>query len=569
MLQGIKALVLTAGPGTRLLPHTKRMPKPLFPVAGQPIVEIIIRRLIEQGVSAIAVNTHHLHEQVEAFIKSRSYPVPVVTRYEPEMMGTGGAITNFADFLGDRKPFLVINSDILTDINVTDAVKQHKANLCAATLIVHDCPEFNKVRVDGNSMIKDFSGKPQENERCLAFTGIQVIDPAIYDYIPAGPHVDIIEVYRSMIRGGQVIMAHESRGHYWYDLGTPERYFRAAADTLAPEAFKKAFNRKPASGISRRQLAGDGSERRWFRVAAENMSLILADHGIQTETGISEFDSFVLIGRHMREKGIPVPEIYQHERLPGLVFLQDLGDTLLQTAVKKARNKAEVEGIYRHVIKNTVQTGLKAAEGLDPAWCWQEPAFGKDTVIEKEGMYFVRAFLGKYLDMENIDTGSLAGEFARIADVIENCGITGFMHRDLQSRNIMVTEKGYFFIDFQGARKGPIQYDLASLITDPYAELDQGVRERLLCSAMDQLAPKIRGFNKKSFLKGYLYCAISRNLQALGAYGYLTRVKGKTGFEKYMRPALNNLRQLLDPARQPCLTETAVRAQNILKSDSR
>lgn len=570
--QGIKALVLAAGPGTRLLPHTRKVPKPLFRVAEKPIVEIIIQRLIEQGVSAIAVNTHHLHKQVEAFIKSKNYPVPVVIRYEPEMMGTGGAIANFADFLGNREPFLVVNSDILTDIDVRNAAEQHTASSCAATLVVHDCPEFNKVRIDQNGLIKDFSGTPRKSERCLAFTGIQVVNPAIYKYIPPGPHVDIIQVYRSMIRQGLAIRAYESRRHYWYDLGTPERYFRAAADTLAPKAFKKAFGQKPATGISWQQLAGDGSERRWFRLAAGNMNLILADHGIHTQDRTSEFDSFVLIGGHMRKKAIPVPEIYEHDRFPGLVFLEDLGDTLLQTAVKNAENNKEIESLYRHVINNAVQMSIEGTQGLDPSWCWQEGAFGRNTVTEKEGMYFVRSFLGKYLGLKNIDDKNLAREFELIADVIEEFGIPGFMHRDLQSRNIMVTHKGFFFIDFQGARKGPVQYDLASLITDPYVELDQGLREKLLCHAMDQIASKLSGFNKNGFLKGYLYCAVSRNLQALGAYGYLSRVKHKTGFEKYINPALNNLRTLLGSVREPalpCLSETAAAARIRLNRNSR
>ncbi len=565
--QGIKALVLAAGPGTRLLPHTRQVPKPLFPVAGRPVIDIIIWRLISQGISAIGVNTHHLHEQVQAFISSRNYPVPVVTRYEPEMLGTGGAIGNFADFLGYSRPFVVINSDILTDIDIREAAEQHMARSPAATLIVHDCPEFNKVRIDAKGLVREFSGAGEENERCLAFTGIQVIDPVIYDYIPAGPHVSSIDVYRSMIAGGLAVIAHESTGHFWHDMGTPGRYFKAVAESMAPGAFKKAFNRKPVNPVAWRRLSGDGSDRRWFRVSDNDRSLIVADHGIRTEPGLSEFDSFVLIGRHLEKIGAPVPEIYCHDRFSGIAFLRDLGDTLLQAKAGKTSGGQEVEDLYRLIIEKAVDMNIRGARGFEPGWCWQESFFSRKTVVEKEGMYFVRSFLEGFLGMKIKETESLHREFERIADVIEDCGFTGFMHRDLQSRNIMIKDNGCFFIDFQGGRRGPVQYDLASLITDPYADLARELRQRLLIHAIERLEAKTGALDRAKFLRGYLYCAISRNLQALGAYGYLTVEKQKKDFARYMAPALKNLRSLVASTRDPTLPELgriADRAGNLL-----
>ncbi|MCF8025203.1 MAG: phosphotransferase [Desulfobacteraceae bacterium] len=561
--QEIKALVLAAGPGTRLLPHTRQVPKPLFPVAGRPVIDIIIRGLIKQGISAIAVNTHHLHRELENFINSRRYPVPVVTRYEPQMLGTAGAIGNFADFLGDRTPFIVINSDILTDIDIKSAVALHIRNSSAATLILHDCPEFNKVCVDKNGLIRNFSGNPEMGEQCLAFTGIQVVDPVIYDYIPKGANVSSIDIYRAMIKHGLAVRAHVSFGHYWYDLGTPERYFKAVADFLAPEAFKKAFDRKPGSEVSFCQLAGDGSDRRWFRLTDKNKSLVLADHGIQTESTISEFDSYVLLGSHLRKKGLAVPEIHLHDRFSGLVFIKDLGNRLLQTAVRAAPDMAVVEDLYKSAIDKALEISTQGAEGFDPEWCYQEPFYSRKTIVEKEGMYFVRAFLRQWLGMENIPEQNLISEFERIADVIEENKISGFMHRDMQSRNIMVSKGDCYFIDFQGGRLGPIQYDLASLITDPYVDLDQALREKLLAYAEHRLSSKI-SINKNAFKKGYLYCAVSRNLQALGAYGHLCGVRRKPWFAPYIQPALNNLSALLASAQNPalpCLANTVARAR--------
>jgi len=108
----MKALVLAAGFGQRLEPYTHTTPKPLFTIAGRPILDIVIRKLSAAGITAITVNTHHLHHQIENYLAGQTYEIPVTTRFEPEILGTGGAIKNLTDFW-DNEPFLVANSDIV------------------------------------------------------------------------------------------------------------------------------------------------------------------------------------------------------------------------------------------------------------------------------------------------------------------------------------------------------------------------------------------------------------------------------------------------------------------------
>ena len=112
----MKALILAAGYGTRLRPYTEHTPKPLFTVAGRPLLDIIITNLHKAGCEAVIINTHHLHQEIEAFVTARSYGLPVTTRYEPQILGTGGAIKNVIDFW-DHQPFMVINADIVADID--------------------------------------------------------------------------------------------------------------------------------------------------------------------------------------------------------------------------------------------------------------------------------------------------------------------------------------------------------------------------------------------------------------------------------------------------------------------
>jgi len=113
-------------------------------------------------------------------------------------------------------------------------------------------------------------------------------------------------------------------------------------------------------------------------------------------------------------------------------------------------------------------------------------------------------------------------------------------HRDFQSRNIMLHNDRHYIIDFQGARRGPIQYDLASLLIDPYAQLEHVLQQRLLDYACT-LAVRRLGIPARAFVRGYRYCRVTRNLQMLGAFAFLTRVKGKPDFEQYIPAAADML----------------------------
>ena len=566
----MKALILAAGFGTRLLPHTERLPKSLFPINGQPILDSTIHQLIDAGIVGIVVNTHHLHQQIEGFIQSRNYPIPVVTRHETTILGTGGAIKNVANFLGNQ-PFAVINSDILTDIDLQAVMVFHKNHPYPVTMVMHDYPEFNNVWVDHQGFVTRFAGfgnaadssQPIES---LAFTGIHVLDPSIMDWIPENRFASIIDVYQDMLQSGLKIKAYTAAGHRWRDMGTPESFFEAAYEVTGPIAFAKAFG-PPQMPITRTRLSGDGSDRRWFRISSGDQSLIMADHGICNGTGDqpAEADAFIHIGQHLYNQGIPVPRIFYSDSFSGLVYLEDLGDTHLQSVIQGETNAETIIGHYRKVIDHLVSMSADGGRSFDPRWTWQTPAYDKQLILERECRYFVNALLNGYLGM-TIGFDDLSVSFNRLADqAIEN-GVTGFMHRDFQSRNIMVKGEKIYFIDFQGGRLGPLQYDLASLLTDPYVNLCPEVQDALLDYGMTTLA-QIKPVDPQKFLSSYNACAIARILQSLGAFGHLTRVKHKPFFEPYIPIALNNLSSRLstiqDAVFQP-LADTVKNALNLL-----
>ncbi|MCP4687443.1 MAG: nucleotidyltransferase family protein, partial [Desulfobacterales bacterium] len=183
----MKALILAAGLGTRLRPYTDRLPKPLFPLGGRPLLDITIHRLASAGFREIVVNTHHLNTAIESHVRGRDYGIPVHLVHEPAILGAGGAIKNTAEFWTDG-PFLVINGDIATDIDPARVYAFHLGHGDPATLVLMDDPEFNTVSVDHRGFITGFGPRDAEARKAaherLTFTGIQVLNPEILDFIP-------------------------------------------------------------------------------------------------------------------------------------------------------------------------------------------------------------------------------------------------------------------------------------------------------------------------------------------------------------------------------------------------
>jgi len=230
----MKAMILAAGFGTRLHPLTEMKPKALMPVANKPILARNIEYLISHGITEIIVNAHHHHQQIVDYLRDdSSFGLNIEVKVEPEILGTGGGIKNTEDFW-DKEPFLVINSDILTDINLAAVYQVHQTSGALVTLVLHDCEPFNQIQVDDRWNITDIA-KGNLPDR-LAFTGIHVINPEILSHIPRGLFSDIIECYRQLIRLGKSIRACLVKGHYWRDIGSIETYLQANRE-LAGNSF--------------------------------------------------------------------------------------------------------------------------------------------------------------------------------------------------------------------------------------------------------------------------------------------------------------------------------------------
>lgn len=538
----MKALVLSAGFGRRLRPYTDHTPKSLFPVGGRPLLFHWINRLAAAGCEAVAVNTHHLGDRIAAAVVEKRFPVPVLVRHEPVRLGTGGALRNLADFWDDR-PFLVANADVWTNLDPAALYAFHQTHDAPATLALWDAPAVNTVGVDAAGRITSLDGGAAGDARRLTFTGVQVLDPEILDWIPEGTPVSSIEAFRRLIRHGRPPRAWRPRAGFWQDVGTPERYRDAVRDRLTAVVFNGGPEGPPPE-LSITPIPGDASDRAWFRLGCGAQSAVLADHGIRTTAhGPAEADAFVDIGRHLAKREVAVPRILAAERFAGLVVVEDLGSAHLEDAVRRAGRPAAVEALYRAVIDAATDLWVRGPRGFDPRWCYQTPRYDR-SVVMAEGAYFVEGFL-KAVCGRDVTPADFAEEFACLADRIAETGTEGFLHRDLQSRNILIRPGGRpAFIDFQGGRIGPVQYDLASLLIDPYVRLPADLQRRLREGAARRLAPRMDRI-PADFLRGYGPCALARNLQILGAFGTLSRVRGKPRFAAYIPAALASLREIL------------------------
>lgn len=534
-------MILAAGLGTRLLPFTRTRPKPLFTLGGRPLLDILIRQLQEAGFQAIVVNTHHLSAKIRDFVDRQIYDVPVVIRHEPEILGTGGAIKNVADFWDDD-PLLVVNGDIFTNIDFRSVYDFHRSQDRSVTMALHDCQAFNTVRLDAGNRVVDFRTEepPGPDSSLLAFTGIHVLGPEVLNFIPDRTFVGIIEVYEEMMKAGETVGGLVIADHFWHDIGTPAGYGGAATEALARKTLGTPTSAPLNQGMAWSGLEGDGSDRIWHRVRAGNDSIVVANHGLCPETDLCEADAFVAIGRHLETRGVPVPHIYDVDRPAGIVAMEDLGDHRLQDVILAEKDRGKTAARYRAVIDILIVLGLDGAKGFDTAWAYQTPYYDRQVILERECHYFLEQFVKTYTGLD-IDSELLEGDFDFLAARGTAADQMGLIHRDFQSRNILVRDDDYCLIDFQGARLGPLAYDLASLLIDPYVNLDHETEEELFDYYLNRLTARLP-VDPKAFRTTYRHCAVNRNLQALGAFAFLTQVKKKPHFETYIPRALDRLK---------------------------
>ncbi len=282
---------------------------------------------------------------------------------------------------------------------------------------------------------------------------------------------------------------------------------------------------------------GDGSDRKFFRIFCGSSSLIGLISPRVRKDSTDENDSYLLIGNHLHSKGLPVPRILYADAREGRFLLEDAGDLHLQNFVHSRRTN--LESIYSHVITMLVSLHRKAPKGFEPGFCFDTALYDPSFVYERELEYFRESFANGCLGFE-IAPDELRPDFEALAETAGVHKSSLVFHRDFQSRNIMVCRARLWLLDFQGMRFGPPAYDLASLLTDPYARVPEGLQAGLV-SMYWSYAGKYLGASKGDFIRKFEAVRLARNFQMLGAFGFLGVTKNKRQFLDYIPFAFEQL----------------------------
>lgn len=270
----MKGFILAAGFGQRMLPITQSVPKPLLPVAGAPLIAYSIALLAKHGITDIIINVHHLAASVMAALGDGSrFGVRITYSQEAEILGTGGGLKRMHEALADT--FVVVNSDILIDLDLTKVLNEHRARGALATMVLRE-PDaaqasVGRIGIDRAGRMASVLGQdpgpasdPRTAHRALMFTGVQVLEPLFLDYIPHNLHSDIVRYAYMRALGNRAPLYGTVTTGYWADAGTPETYLAANQTLLANPAKLPhidplaAYTLRPRRDVAQVVCMGDG-----------------------------------------------------------------------------------------------------------------------------------------------------------------------------------------------------------------------------------------------------------------------------------------------------------------------
>jgi aminoglycoside/choline kinase family phosphotransferase len=315
------------------------------------------------------------------------------------------------------------------------------------------------------------------------------------------------------------------------------------------EVLKKLFNQHFNAPVDRIQpLQGQlgGSGRNIFRLSAGRGNAIGILYPVREENV-----AFLEFSRHFRKRGLPVPEIYAEDLGHGAYIEQDLGDTTLFDYLSQNRDgekiAPEVIEAYRKVVGVLPRFQVEAGRDLNYKVCYPRASFDRQSIA-----WDLNYFKYYFLRLAGIpfNEQALENDFARLTKFLLSANHDYFLYRDFQSRNVMLCEGQPYFLDYQGGRKGALQYDIASLLYDAKADLPPDLREQLLNHYLEQLGAFV-DFKRNEFMQHYYAYVYVRIMQAMGAYGFRGFYERKPHFLQSVPYALRNIRWLLHNVELP------------------
>ena len=322
------------------------------------------------------------------------------------------------------------------------------------------------------------------------------------------------------------------------------------------QLFERHFH-SPAERVQPLQGQLGGSGRKIVRLANAKVSAIGILYDVREEN-----IAFLEFSRHFRKHSLPVPEIYAEELSQGAYLEQDLGDTTLFEflSTNRADDSIAPQAVksYRKVVALLPRFQVEASRDLNYKVCYPRGSFDRQS-IAWDMNYFKYYFLR--LASIPFNEQALEDDFGRLTKFLLSAPRDYFLYRDFQSRNIMLRDGEPFFLDYQGGRKGALQYDIASLLYDAKADLPPELRQQLLDHYLDRLAGFVT-LDRETFMQHYYAYVYIRIMQALGAYGFRGFYERKAHFLQSVPYALKNVRWLLHNVKLPIALPTLMDAFN-------
>ena len=310
------------------------------------------------------------------------------------------------------------------------------------------------------------------------------------------------------------------------------------------------------------ELPSSGSNRRYFRLSdADGKDSVIGVIG----TSVPENEAFIYMSKHFGEKDIPVPKVLAVSDDRMSYIQTDLGDMLLFKEIEKGRLTRSFSSAEKDLLAKTISRlpdiQFAGADDMDFSVCYPAVSFDERSIMWDLN-YFKYCFL-KATGLE-FSEDKLEDDFQTMAKVLMRSNTDTFMYRDFQSRNVMIVDGEPWFIDFQGGRKGPFYYDVASFLWQAKANIPDGLRHELLEVYLDSVR-KYHPIEREEFIANLRHFVLFRTLQVLGAYGFRGYFEKKPHFMQSVPFAIANLRALLhEPyAEYPYLNELLLKLVNM------
>jgi aminoglycoside/choline kinase family phosphotransferase len=315
------------------------------------------------------------------------------------------------------------------------------------------------------------------------------------------------------------------------------------------EILKKLFEehfRAPVERVQPLQGQLGGSGRNIIRLSGGGFGAIGVLYGVREENV-----AFIGFSRHFRRYGLPVPEIYSEDLMQGAYLEEDLGDTTLYEFLSANRDGTNIAPrvieAYRDVVAALPRFQVEASRDLNYKLCYPRSSFDRQS-IAWDLNYFKYYFLR--VAGISFNEQALEDDFGRLTKFLLSANRDYFLYRDFQSRNVMLRNGRPFFVDYQGGRKGALQYDIASLLYDAKADLPPELRQQLLDHYLDKLSG-LMALDRDLFMRYYYAYVYVRIMQAMGAYGFRGFYERKAHFLQSVPYALRNVRWLLANVQLP------------------